>query len=669
MAGAKLRVKQLVEAAISRNLDESAVKIVYENDNLKNDRQDKCNTELVSQQECECIEHEQDLEPSIFQLSVNHDYISSRNNEPHTSRGIHPVIDPDIIEDSQFEQINTYKLPLRNKKIYTILENATFSDENYEDFSSGSDDVFIPESSANSSTSQSSSEIDVRVSAKDLVVAHPPTSRIQENSVTSQENAESANEHDFDIAPSTSENQENGESQERDIPRKRKIFPPRDNKSKKRSRNERTWKKKAAALAREKGEEYISYKNKVIPKKSIQEGILCHEKCRLQCSTHFAIDERQSILESYYSLDVNSKNALLFNSIVSKPVERQRCNAKTHKSASYKYFVKFAGVTKQVCKLGLCRLYQISRKKVDLVIMAIKSGISAPKPDCRGKHQSRPHKMDEDVVNRIKAHISSFPAEQSHYSRSKNMHKLYLSPLLNVTKMHSLYLEMCDKENLPEKYNIKKSTYSKIFVTEFNLSFGYPKSDTCATCDAGDSNEEHKANYYAAVEAMQVDRKKPTSGEDVLYITVDLQQTMPLPKLTTSKAFYLRQIWFYNLGIHVIDGTSKEKAVCCTWTEDVADRGSSEVASALLSFRDGVKWIRVDEYGSYLYKESYDEMTPFQKVDIFKKRGQVDPNFEVSRVDGKYGTVSIEKKANIKDQLKFVKPEYRYYYESILREE
>lgn len=29
-----------------------------------------------------------------------------------------------------------------------------------------------------------------------------------------------------------------------------------------------------------------------------------------------------------------------------------------------------------------------------------------------------------------------------------------------------------------------------------------------------------------------------------------------------------------------------------------------------------VKWIRIDEYGSYLYKESYDEMTPFQKVDI-----------------------------------------------------
>jgi len=31
-------------------------------------------------------------------------------------------------------------------------------------------------------------------------------------------------------------------------------------------------------------------------------------------------------------------------------------------------------------------------------------------------------------------------------------------------------------------------------------------------------------------------------------ITFDLQQTHPLPKLSTSKAYYLCQIWLYNLG-------------------------------------------------------------------------------------------------------------------------
>ncbi|KAJ8728609.1 hypothetical protein PYW07_006305 [Mythimna separata] len=245
---------------------------------------------------------------------------------------------------------------------------------------------------------------------------------------------------------------------------------------------------------------------------------------------------------------------------------------------------------------------------------------------------------------------------------------------------------------------------------------------------------------------MATDRNKPKEDIGLLYLTVDLQQTMPLPKIPTSKAFYLRQICFYNLGIHVVDQT-KQKAVCCTWTEDVADRGSVEVASSLLrfvevdqscrnkyhlviwsdscagqnknfniivlyqymilkgyfkiidhkfpevghsyldsdrdfgriekimrkheavyapeqyreiigkasrnnvidmtdhfrsindlqkklnltnrkvdenkqkvNFRDGIKWIRVEEFGDYLYKENYDEMMPFRKVDILKKK-------------------------------------------------
>ncbi|CAG9794526.1 unnamed protein product [Diatraea saccharalis] len=323
MAGAKLRVKQLVEAAISRNLDESAVKIVYENDNLKNDRQDKCNTELVSQQECECIEHEQDLEPSIFQLSVNHDYISSRNNEPHTSRGIHPVTDPDIIEDSQFEQINTYKLPLRNKKINTFPENATFSEENYEDFSLGSDDVFIPESSPNSSTSQSSSEIDVRVSAKDLVVAHPPTSRIQEN--------------------------------------------------------------------------------------------LLHHKKMLRVLMNMTL--------TLLHLPVRTRKMDNLKNVIYLENE--------------KYF-----------RLGT------TNQKTDLEMKGL------------GRKKLQPlQERKEKSIYSIK--IKSF---------QKNLYK-------------------------------KEFCVTKTVGFKFNLSFGYPKSDTCATCDAGDSNEEHKANYYAAVEAMQVDRK------------------------------------------------------------------------------------------------------------------------------------------------------------------
>lgn len=253
----------------------------------------------------------------------------------------------------------------------------------------------------------------------------------------------------------------------------------------------------------------------------------------------------------------------------------------------------------------------------------------------------------------------------------------------------------------------------------------------------------------------------------------------------------MRQIWFYNFGIHFVT-KNKEKAFFCTWTEDVADRGSCEVASALLrfvetnhnsnqkkdnlviwsdscagqnknfnmiyqymilkgyfktidhkfpevghsyldsdrdfgriekvlrrhetvsvpeqyreiickasrlnqvvdmyghfrkisdlqeklhlinskkdvnkskvSFRDGIRWIRVEEFGSYLFKENYDLMTPFKKVDILKKNFTPD-DFILERIANKYGTISVEKRDNIREQLKFVKPEFRYFFEDIL---
>lgn len=90
-----------------------------------------------------------------------------------------------------------------------------------------------------------------------------------------------------------------------------------------------------------------------------------------------------------------------------------------------------------------------------------------------------------------------------------------------------------------------------------------------------------------------------------------------------------------------------------------------DVVKEKVYFRDGIRWIRVEEYGYYSFKETYDEMTPFKKVNIMKKSSRPE-KFDVGRVGRKYGTISQEKKANLKEQVKFVKPEYRYFYESIL---
>ncbi|CAH2003655.1 unnamed protein product [Acanthoscelides obtectus] len=143
-----------------------------------------------------------------------------------------------------------------------------------------------------------------------------------------------------------------------------------------------------------------------------------------------------------------------------------------------------------------------------------------------------------------------------------------------------------------EDENICENTVTTHANTlNFNLSFGYPKSDTCSIWDAGESNEEHVENYHEAYDALKTDREKVKGSYNLSYMTMDLQQTIPLPRLSTSKAFYLRQLWMCNFGTH-ISTKEVEKAVFCSWTEDQASRGSSEVFSCLLTIlelEDSVK--------------------------------------------------------------------------------
>ena len=102
----------------------------------------------------------------------------------------------------------------------------------------------------------------------------------------------------------------------------------------------------------------------------------------------------------------------------------------------------------------------------------------------------------------MRNHIKSFPRQTSHYSRQDAPLKRFLNPDLNISRMYNLYLEAHEPAVLNREKEIVKAKQERIFplplkikpvVTEhryrmvfnrdFNLGFGLPRSDTCATCD------------------------------------------------------------------------------------------------------------------------------------------------------------------------------------------
>lgn len=178
--------------------------------------------------------------------------------------------------------------------------------------------------------------------------------------------------------------------------------------------------------------------------------------------------------------------------------------------------------------------------------------------DSRGKNIPS-NKIDyTDVI----MHIKSFPSYQSHYTRKDNEQRRYLHPNLNSRKMYDLYVEKCATEN---KQPVKQKFYYKVFSTKFNLHFKVPSKDTCRLCDelhlkiSAENNEEkkkelqtqkklHLARADQARAALKTDQEQ--ASNEIYVCTFDLQKALPIPKVSTSIAYYKKNMYIYNLGAH-----------------------------------------------------------------------------------------------------------------------
>ena len=93
------------------------------------------------------------------------------------------------------------------------------------------------------------------------------------------------------------------------------------------------------------------------------------------------------------------------------------------------------------------------------------------------------------------------------------------------------------------------------FNTEFNLSFGAPKTDTCNKCDSlhvsiqAENDEQkrhtlqvqqdlHHRKAKSSYESLKADGDIAKQNSNVTVITFDFQQVLPCPYLTTSVVFY-----------------------------------------------------------------------------------------------------------------------------------
>ncbi|GFQ87371.1 uncharacterized protein TNCT_683541 [Trichonephila clavata] len=106
----------------------------------------------------------------------------------------------------------------------------------------------------------------------------------------------------------------------------------------------------------------------------------------------------------------------------------------------------------QVCVKTFRDTLGLSQKRTYTVIEKKKGHVCFT--NLRGKNpRSHSHKTnytDEDI-ELIEGHISSFPSEESPYSRHKSS-KLYLSPDLNIYRMYHAFVKAYPDSNIHQRF-------------------------------------------------------------------------------------------------------------------------------------------------------------------------------------------------------------------------
>lgn len=309
-------------------------------------------------------------------------------------------------------------------------------------------------------------------------------------------------------------------------------------------------------------------------------------KCRKKCNLKIDYENQKKLFHEYWGLkEYNLRASYVAGLIDIVDKKQSKTDAQKFRRFSCQYYLKNAGNRFEVCQKCFTLTFGESQKFLRCITQKLFVSPGTFIKDLRGNHSGEHRKLPETTIEAVKAHINSFPAYESHYTRRKS-EKRYLHADLNISLMYKLYCE--DRE---KPVSIWK--YTQIF-NGMNIKFKKPKTDTCHTCDilkkkielcSGSEKDQfisdqskHHAAADNAFKMKDADKLLAKSNNSVRVYTFDLQKCLPTPNLETSVSFYKRLLWTYNLTIH---DAATNQPFNYMWHEAMAKRGGNEIASCV----------------------------------------------------------------------------------------
>ena len=360
------------------------------------------------------------------------------------------------------------------------------------------------------------------------------------------------------------------------------------------------WKKHVAKQARNLGQAYTSYTTKK-PVAERKIGPACNDGC----FDKVGMQRVQEIFANFWEIgDYDRQNQYLQALIKEEAVKRKRTTSPvSRRTKTYHYCVKVEYKDVQVCKKAFISIHGISAKKIQVLMeKRQQSPTGAPVLDQRGKRPS-PQAIRGPTLDYVHEHIQQLPVYASHYSRVHAPYRRYMETGVTADELHKEYAEWMRHVH-PEGMVVSPRFYRTVFTTQYNIVFTPPKTDLCSECEKYkakiNANKELdkdtsklEADLATHEEASRVPQEMLSKAEcesreigpdsDTRTIAIDLQQTLPCPRLRVSVAYYKRKVWLYNFCVYDLN---KAKANMFLWDETQAERGSDEIASCIIKWMD-----------------------------------------------------------------------------------
>ena len=141
------------------------------------------------------------------------------------------------------------------------------------------------------------------------------------------------------------------------------------------------------------------------------------EKCIISCSKKLSEELRIEIFTHYWELGGLQRQRDFLSSCIEKLIlNYRRISGRVPRNPNSTFYLMNNGNKVRVCKTFLLNTLGITERTICTMITAHQTGTGLAPVDKRGKHDNR-KKIDEEILNSVRAHNYSIPRIESHYVR------------------------------------------------------------------------------------------------------------------------------------------------------------------------------------------------------------------------------------------------------------